>query len=521
MNAPEPRRRWWPRSVRALTALAAASTAAVVLAVIGLWVHHDVRHRATQIAEEQAQRQLWSLCDQLRAGIVPDAGTTVPYEVVATGRRSAVASGGSLADAYPASRHVMPAPPTEGLAALTPLTSVRIPVNRHYNARDKFDLAGGTQRVMTADIRPGDLGAAQAAALGVDAGAKLRVYVVVLPHTAEEITDITDRLLLGAGLVSVLLVGAAAYAAVRVALRPVEAIRVRTASVTASDPRERVTVPATGHEIAALATTINTTLQRLDDASARQRRFVADAAHELRSPLTTLLASLEVALAYPERTDWPAAATTAARQTRRLQALAEDLLLLARLGTRTPGADPDTVDLAALAAALAAQHPLADRPLTLTCESTGPAYTHGTPGDHERLLRNLVDNAARHAEHRVRITVRDEDPWVVLTVHDDGPGVPAEEAERVFERFVRLDDARSRDHGGTGLGLAIARDLAESHGGTLILVPGPGTGTGTGTGTGGACFRLRLPRAAAPSPPPSPDSPAPSSLPSPSPSPSP
>lgn len=484
----ERRRRWWPRSVRALTALAAASTAAVILAGIGWWVHHDVHHRGTQIAEEQAQRQLSSLYEQVRRGVVPDPTTTVPYEIVATGRRSAVASGGALADAYPRSRHVMPTPPTEGTAALVPPETVRLPVNRHYNPRDKFDLAGGAQRVMAVDVWPGELSAAQAAALGVTVEAKLRIYVVVLPHTAEEITDITDRLLLWAGLVSVVLVGAAAYFAVRVALRPVEAIRLRTASVTANDPRERVTVPAEGHEITALATTINATLQRLDDAAARQRRFVADAAHELRSPLTTLLASLEVALAYPERADWPAAATTAARQTRRLQALAEDLLLLARLDTLVPTAGPDTVDLTELAGRLAEQYPLAGTELTLSCDSTAPAHAHGTPDDYERLLRNLIDNAARHAEHRIQITVRSEDAWSVLTVHDDGPGVPEADAERVFERFVRLDDARSRDRGGTGLGLAIARDLAHRHRGTLTLAPR----------TLGACFELRVPRARVP-----------------------
>ncbi|MFH0180693.1 sensor histidine kinase [Streptomyces cacaoi] len=485
MNATEPRRRWWPRSVRAGAALAAASTAAVILVGIGWWVHHDVHRQSTQIAEEQAQMQLWSLCEQLRQGVIPVPTSAVPYEVVATGRRTAVASGGALSRAYPDTHHVMPTPPTAGVAGLTPLTTVRMPVNRHYNPRDTFDMAGGTQRVMTADIWPDELSSDKAAALGVAAGAKLRVYVVVLPYTAEANTKITDRVLLRAGLVSLVLIAAVAYFAVRIALRPVEAIRVLTASVTASDPRERVTVPATGHEITALATTINSTLQRLDDAAAQQRRFVADAAHELRSPLTTLLASLEVALAYPERTDWPAAATTAARQTRRLHALAEDLLLLARLDTRTPMAGPETVDLTALASRLTEQYPLLERPLTLTCDSTAPAHAHGNPDEYERLLRNLIDNAARHAAHRIQITIRNQDAWVVLTVHDDGPGVPTEDAERIFERFVRLDDARSRDHGGTGLGLAIARDLAHRHRGTLTLTPRPL----------GACFRLRLPRA--------------------------
>ncbi|MEV6592873.1 sensor histidine kinase [Streptomyces acidicola] len=488
MNATEPRRRWWPRSVRARTALAAASTAAVILVGIGWWVHRDVYREGTRIAEKQAETQLRTLADQLNEGVVPVRRSAVPYEVVATGRRSAVAYGGGMDDFDPGTRHVLPAPSEARESGGWTIRPIRIPVRRDDNPRDRFDMAGRTYMVMSTDISADELSSDNAAALGVAADAQLRVYVVVLPHTAEAITKTTDRLLLRAGLVSLVLIAAVAYFAVRIALRPVEAIRVLTASVTASDPRERVTVPATGHEITALATTINTTLQRLDNAAAQQRRFVADAAHELRSPLTTLLASLEVALAYPERTDWPAAATTAARQTRRLHALAEDLLLLARLDTRTPIAGPETVDLTALASRLTEQYPLTEGPLTLTCDSTAPALAHGNPDEYERLLRNLIDNAARHAAHRIQITIRNEDAWVVLTVHDDGPGVPTEDAERIFERFVRLDDARSRNHGGTGLGLAIARDLAHRHRGTLTLTPR----------TLGACFQLRLPLAPTP-----------------------
>ncbi|WP_405823830.1 HAMP domain-containing histidine kinase [Streptomyces sp. NBC_01390] len=500
MNATESRRRWWPRSVRARTALAAASAAAVILVGIGWWVHRDVYRQSTQIAEGQAEEQLLALVDQLKQGVVPVRRSTVPYEVVATGRRAAVAYGGGMEEFDPGTRHVLPAPPKaelpappdDGAAWGYTTRPMYIPARHDSKSWDRFGKNGGTYLVMYDDIRADELSSDRVAALGVAADSQLRVYAVVLPHAAEDIadaiTEATDRLLLLAGLVSLVLIAAVVYFAVRIALRPVEAIRVLTASVTASDPRERVTVPATGHEITALATTINSTLERLDNAAARQRRFVADAAHELRSPLTTLLASLEVALAYPERTDWPAAATTAARQTRRLHALAEDLLLLARLDTRTSTAGPETVDLTALASRLTEQYPLTERPLTLTCDGTAPAHVFGNPDEYERLLRNLIDNAARHATHRIQITIRNQDPWVVLTVHDDGPGVPAEDTERIFERFVRLDDARSRDHGGTGLGLAIARDLAHRHEGTLTLTPR----------TLGACFQLRLPQAPTP-----------------------
>ncbi|MGC5565947.1 sensor histidine kinase [Streptomyces sp. FR-108] len=502
MNPPEPRRRR-PRSVRAVAALAVASTAAVILAGIGWWVHHDVYRESTLIAELQTRDQFLAIVDQLEEGALPARRSTVPYEIVASGRRTAVAYGGGMEELDPGTRHVlpappkaeMPAPPDDGTSGWEYTTSrLRIPARPDAEPRDRFGRTGGTYQVMYDDVRADELSGDTLAALGVAADAQLRVYAVVLPHAAEDIagtiTATTDRLLLRAGLVGLVLIAAAAYFTVRIVLRPVETIRALTASVTASNPRERVTVPATGHELTALATTINTTLQRLDTAATEQRRFVADAAHELRSPLTTLLTSLEVALAYPERTDWPAAVGTAARQTRRLQALTEDLLFLARLDTRPPEDDPETVDLTALASRLTDQYPLTERGLTLTCDTASPTPVHvrGNPAAYERLLRNLVDNAARHAAHRIQITIRSQDGWAVLTVHDDGPGVPAKDAERVFERFVRLDDARSRDQGGTGLGLAIARDLAHQHRGTLTLTPR----------TLGACFRLRLPQALTP-----------------------
>lgn len=452
MNANKRRRRWWPRSVRARAALAAALTAAVVLTGIGWWVHQEVYRQSLSVAEEKARNDLFALVDQLKQGDVPGPRRSAPYEVVATGRATAVASGGGMEAFDRSAGHVLPSPPA--LSAPVPEMTdgwdyayrpLRIPDRPDYDSGSGQDLAGRTYRVLYNDIWAGQLTPEQAAALGVRPDATIRAYVVLVPDTAEEIAAAIDDMLLRAGLAGLLLIGAVAYFTVRIALRPVEAVRRLTASVT--DPRERVTVPATAHEITALADTINATLQRLDHAAAQQRRFVADAAHELRSPLTTLLTSLEVALAYPERTDWPATATTAARQTRRLQVLAEDLLLLARLDTGAPTTDPETVDLSALASQLSGQHLLSARKLDLICVGTGPAYVRGDRDQLERLLRNLLDNAARHAAHRVQVTVRSEDEQVVVTVHDDGPGVPAEDAERIFERFVRLDDARSRDQG--------------------------------------------------------------------------
>ncbi len=262
------------------------------------------------------------------------------------------------------------------------------------------------------------------------------------------------------------------------ALRPVEGIRREMATITASeDLARRVPEPATHDEIARLARTTNVTLAALEASVERQRRFVADASHELRSPIASLRTQLEVAAAHPELLDLDGAV----EDTVRLQQLAADLLLLARLDAGERPADT-RVDLAALA-----REESAGRPGVTVDEE--PAEVTGSRGQLGRVLANLLDNARRHARERVVVTVRREGAWAVLGVDDDGEGVAEADRERIFERFVRLDAARSRDDGGAGLGLAIARDVAVRHGGTLTAGEAP---------TGGARFELRLPLAPAP-----------------------
>ncbi|MEU5521652.1 HAMP domain-containing sensor histidine kinase [Streptomyces sp. NPDC047860] len=259
------------------------------------------------------------------------------------------------------------------------------------------------------------------------------------------------------------------------ALRPVEGIRREMAAITASeDLARRVPEPATHDEIARLARTTNATLTALEASVERQRRFVADASHELRSPIASLRTQLEVAAAHPELLDLDGAV----EDTVRLQQLAADLLLLARLDAGERPADAP-VDLAALAREEAAGRP----GVTVHAE---PAEITGSRGQLGRVLANLLDNARRHARERVTVTVRREGAWAVLGVADDGEGVAEADRERIFERFVRLDAARSRDDGGAGLGLAIARNVAVRHGGTLTAGAAP---------AGGALFELRLPLA--------------------------
>ncbi|MFE1994223.1 sensor histidine kinase [Streptomyces parvulus] len=275
-------------------------------------------------------------------------------------------------------------------------------------------------------------------------------------------------------------VGWVTWLVTRRALRPVEGIRREMAAITASeDLARRVPVPGTHDEVARLASTTNETLAALEASVERQRRFVADASHELRSPIASLRTQLEVAAAHPELLDLDGAV----EDTVRLQRLAADLLLLARLDAGERPADA-RVDLAVLAREEAAGR--AGVSVREEGGETGAVTVAGSRGQLGRVLANLLDNAQRHARSAVVVSVRRDGGLAVVGVADDGDGVPEADRERIFERFVRLDDARSRDDGGAGLGLAIARDVAVRHGGTLTVHGGP---------AGGALFELRLPAA--------------------------
>ncbi|MEU4829887.1 HAMP domain-containing sensor histidine kinase [Streptosporangium sp. NPDC023615] len=261
-----------------------------------------------------------------------------------------------------------------------------------------------------------------------------------------------------------LLVAVLTWLAVGRALAPVSAIRAEMADITASDLHRRVPVPRARDEIARLAETMNRTLDRLEVAVGRHRRFVADAAHELRSPLAVLRTRLELAPPGPP-------ADEALTDVERIQALTSDLLLLARLDAGEP-ARTEEVDVGQVTAEEAAR--ARPRPeVEVRMEVAADAVVLGSAGQLRRLVANLVDNAVRHADATVVVRLTADGDEVVLDVRDDGPGIPAEHHEAIFDRFTRLDEARDRDAGGSGLGLAIARDIAVRHGGVLRVVAGP------------------------------------------------
>lgn len=268
---------------------------------------------------------------------------------------------------------------------------------------------------------------------------------------------------------------AATYLLVRRSMRSVDDIRSRVAAITTSDLTGRVPVPSSRDEIAALAVTMNEMLSRIEAGHAAQQRFVGDASHELRSPLTTIISALEVAVAHPEVLSGELATTTLLPESLRMKSLIDDLLLLARADERGLDMAREDVDLDDLVG------PEVDRlRRETTLEVTSdvePARLTGDAAALSRVLRNLLDNAARHAVSRVDVVLRAVSERVVLDVSDDGPGISAADRERVFDRFVRLDQDRSRSAGGTGLGLAIVREIVMAHGCTVSIGDGPNGGT--------------------------------------------
>ena len=310
------------------------------------------------------------------------------------------------------------------------------------------------------------------------ASVKGRDIVVYAAQPLEQVHDAVEtvfRLAVVGIPLLVLITGTVTYLAAGRALRPVEAIRARVA--TTRDPSVRVPVPAARDEVGRLAETMNEMLARLQAGQAVQRRFVADASHELRSPLATIATGLELL----SRGDADRDTITALRgETERLGRLVDALLLLARADESGLRPRFEDVDLDEVAEAERL------RPAGRIVPRIEAAHVRvvGDRGQLGQVVRNLVDNACRHARSTVVVSVGHAGEYAALDVSDDGPGVPAEQRTRVFERFVRLDDARARADGGAGLGLAIVAEVVAAHGGTVDVVGSP---------LGGALFRVRLP----------------------------
>jgi signal transduction histidine kinase len=268
------------------------------------------------------------------------------------------------------------------------------------------------------------------------------------------------------------------------ALRPVDEMRRQLDNVQSAGEQRRLTPSGRAAELDRLTDTLNQMLDRLNESDTIRRQFLADASHELRSPLASARTMLEVGLAYPALTDWPETATDVMVEVQRLQGIAAELLALARAEGGERALKRELVELGALVREEVQR--TGDARVSLSIATSADVTI-----DKDlvvRLLRNLLDNARRHAQSRVSVNVAGRIPGsdrglATVQIYNDGDEIPADEREQIFEPFTRLDNARARDEGGAGLGLSIARRIAEMHGGTLAVVDT----------TKGAAFLLTLP----------------------------
>ena len=284
----------------------------------------------------------------------------------------------------------------------------------------------------------------------------------------------------------VLLLGGAIWIIAGRALRPVRDISRQVAAIGGSTLDERVPEPDSDDEIAELAASMNEMLDRLQAASDRQRAFVADASHELRSPLATIIAAAEIAEISNDHQRIAALAPRIEAEARRMQALAEDLLDLARLDEQRHRGDLSAVDLAAVCRDAADR--LDGAGIDITVSVDGSASALGVLSQIERAVFNVMDNAVRHAANQVRAAVASGGVGAEVVVEDDGVGIPAADRERVFDRFVRLDASRQRASGGVGIGLSLVKAIVDRHGGTVEI--------GESDALGGAAVRIVWPPAA-------------------------
>ena len=443
-------------SVRVRVALVAMLLVGGVLVVSGIVLTRTVKHRLEEENRERADQTVAYAADRLEAGVAVDsvfASSAAPGDVFMVLR---LADGTVIASQQPVP-FTIPIDATE--AAVT------------GSAGMSFDSA-------MAVPPPG----AQIVTRVVDLpeGESVLVGVSPLDDVRESVATLVNALWWGSP-VLVLLVGLIAWLLVGRALRPVEQLRATVETISRSTLEQRVDVPPSHDEVARLATTMNTMLERLQRSRDHERRFVSDASHELRSPLASIRAQLEVG-GDTGAIDSGEIRTGVLADTIRLERIVGDLMELARSDeTTAPPNGSVALDVVVADEITALQR---SSPIQITAAGIDDTVVRGRPDALGRVVRNLLDNAVRHADGEVHVGLHHANGWAELTVDDDGPGVPADAEQRIFDRFARLDESRDRTTGGVGLGLAVVRAVVEHHGGTVGCAPSP---------LGGARFLVRLP----------------------------
>jgi signal transduction histidine kinase len=448
-------------SVRLRTTAAATAVVLLTLAV-GSWVLlSTLRGALADNQDDVARARADDLLTLAAAGRLPARLTSVGDD----GFVQVVSATGGVVAATP---QVLGRPP---VATFVPTTGTAT-VQTVRGVRDDSDLEDYRVWAVRGDSPSGPV----------------TVYVATsLELVSETVGTLRRLLLVGVPLVG-LLMGVVTWLVVGRALRPVEAIRAEVTAISAGELDRRVPEPAGDDEIARLARTMNAMLGRLEAASARERAFTADASHELQSPLSSFRTQLEVALAQSPGPDWPRVAHELLDGSQGMERMVRDLLFLAREDEDAAVAPQELVDLDDVVLEEAARA-RATSSVEIRTSAVSAAPVRGNREQLVRLTRNLLENAVHHAASRVELSLTTTDGEVRMTVHDDGPGVPAAARDRIFDRFVRADDARSRQTGGSGLGLSIVAAVARRHGGAVELVDPP-------DGATGAAFVLRLPSAA-------------------------
>jgi signal transduction histidine kinase len=489
---------WRPDSVRARATVGATLVVAVALVAAGLLVTTMLRDNLYGRAELSAEVNARSVAGQLASGSAPSA-IELPDDdqlVQIVDENGTVATASEDLEGAAAIGGFAPEP--DPVAATNePETETDDDGDDQDDDADEDDetpsgddetttssggAVGSEIAYETVTVPAEDDESYRFAALTATApdGRTYAVYSGASLETQEEAVDSVGTAMAWTLAPLLLIVAVVTWLVVRRALRPVKAIQTKLIEITGGDLSQRVPVPASRDEIHSLARTTNMTLTALDMAVSQQRRFVADASHELRSPLAILRTQLEIAREHPELLDLDATLGDVTR----LQDLATDLLLLARLdaGERPPHVE---VPFTELVREEVARRAATDRvPVRLEVEED--LIVWGVRGHLARAVGNLLANAQRHAAEGVTVRLAaEDDELLLLDVADDGNGVPKDQRRQIFDRFVRLDESRSRDEGGAGLGLAIVKDVAQEHGGTIWVYDAP---------EGGALFRLTLRR---------------------------
>jgi len=425
-------------SVRVRTTVAAITVVAVALVGVSFWL---VAHQSSSLTENIQTTSILraqDLVSALQEGTLP---VDLAVQIEDSGFVQVVDSSGNV------------------VASSTNVTG-ELPIDPKPH-RDK------TRFAYTLDESPA--GDSSFRVVGLQTQTSIGLFTVYVGSSLEPVSDATSSLISALLLVMpllVLFVGLVTWLVISLAMRPVDSITKQVDEITSKDLHRRVPEPRSSDEISDLAKTMNKMLERLEDSDRRQRSFIGDVSHELRSPLTGLRAQLEVHQAHPNTADWREVTGEVLEEVTRMEQLIGDMLLLATVDSGQTQIVYETIDLNQIVAREVNKLSKNSK-IHFELLANSSLWVEGSALHLARLVRNLLENADRFARANVTVRLSHEEHVVRLEVCDDGPGIPTDARETIFGRFTRLDESRSRPSGGAGLGLTIVREIALLHHATV------------------------------------------------------